>query len=1776
MILYNQLHFFNKRGNDLNLSKERYVIVSVIRNETYEKFNAEDFVDAEVDAITNEYGKIEFLYVVNSGAGYDDKTVVKIEDLETKVSYEIEAPYIDIDEETGAIIGVTMPQDMTGFSFPSIVWKGSIFLEKVSTGLIASDQIYVLEEMFKYGEEATDETTVYTSPRSYTDNAGHTSSTISARFKSDEYEEEEDAINLFTVDYLNDTKPVVEVSDTISVDLEDGTKDEVSSFGVRKIKYKKSTAIAFNVMLTTEYEGVFERTIEIYEEIEGNIYTYAEILIHGETEGEDERLKLALENFGISISEAEEKIFRDSSVNEDLHDYRLLNQKRKEMLLEYHNIFPFMGSYKGLVNMINYFGYDDLKLKEYWLNTDLSVSIKKVKGHGYPFELTRLHRYSIDNSHSGLMSFSNFELTEGTEVPVYKLPKISDDNVDPRDNSITDLPKIENGVVKGKVVNELEEHIDFKQSYDQDILQKKRIDDNLAAKVIRRESYKIEDVAPEDLQYTQVEVPMQLAQKGKDYDSESMLPTEYWKKTNMFGLFYDIVRETGEYDEEGMPVTEDAFMYSEDEILIKLFGLREYLKEKFMPVNARIVDIVGEGAYYYRTDINTWKDDCTIFTVNKNDSIDFDIIPTTNNYINDLHDYGELEKKPESSTVVDTLREKHPNNLRLEEFADYSALDKAIIFTSTLDTSNLEEASWNKARRYLVEARDINRELSIEYQSTIDEALDALVSVLKELKTKEGEPIDVPVFFKDGDNKLIEKPWNEFKNNEGPVGCEVTLKLKDFNVTWDDMTDTWDELNDTNWLSLETKNYVDVEWKISYKPAKGDGRTFEIEDRGSISDYTKTQSFKDYEELVATLNNSKQDDWNVNNNLVFAEQSNIKKRFYISSAEESYEPYGQDQSPWSEEEFEQDVEYNEKYFDGLKIGFFRIKEIPDGIECMTTKSHKTFKVVLPYAGDYAVQCSVYDYSNTPISKTVTYTVDMYKADFFIFGRSLENQVQTWNEANFTWDQANIQWRTSGKENDLTWDDLDGVTWDDLDFSRYTRQFNPFDTEMRSIIKSISEADRYVGVVESVEQSKDLQVVTLRGCNNVPPLRSGIDKVIARDGAAMASLSVIDVTYDEEDEKTTLTLSKESTVTLKTDVLREVCGDVVLEGDNISNRINGINQGKYLLLRSMNFDELKRSSIRVKNPVYVGSKIAGIEIETPVTVIPREFGYLYEKKTFNVTSDIIDPVNKTIKIESKLEVDEIVPGFTIIKIDCEADKSHRLLVKKYLGDSTYKVVELDSDMGTITTGTGSYEFHKMTVKVSQNETEKTSSTVMLNFNDYPLNEAFKEDAAHWNDEEQQVNWYFDYIVKDGSFSVEVESYSLTESGDTQIHLKDTYNELLQASTRFLVSWSSFDEEYAEVRYGTEIFKWENFDEVCWDDFKHLTWNMLDYFQAPRCGFEIHAIASGGTIQFNEQPRFQFKKLKSNNDWEGACEELNSTENEALCKFTYRVLEDADGKFIQATAKNEGAVYLGYLRFGNGVTGSWNETEGISHTYPRGDYEDWIDPYIYGLNNKYAMWHPVARPYYEYGVKEATRDKYGVIDENEVIRGWYPATRIYEKAPKRFENIPEEDDKLKRTSSRFEDCTYKWNEKTVLDNIDNFRENQALYFERGEDANALYGQFPSLLNSVKWRYDENERNLYDGALSSPFSWNDLIGSNKEIEVKKMTTLFFTPSNCKPSGRVEYLWTLLRYDGDENECVVKNKDNLVWTFTKPGYYDVVLDIVDMNGNKANVTKRGVVKVS
>lgn len=97
-----------------------------------------------------------------------------------------------------------------------------------------------------------------------------------------------------------------------------------------------------------------------------------EFRVMGQTEIEDERYRIELTNTGHNLGPEDAYIFKPYDINEQGVDWTYLNQKRKEMLMVRNDIFPYVGSYKAIINAINLFGYNDLELYEYYRNININ------------------------------------------------------------------------------------------------------------------------------------------------------------------------------------------------------------------------------------------------------------------------------------------------------------------------------------------------------------------------------------------------------------------------------------------------------------------------------------------------------------------------------------------------------------------------------------------------------------------------------------------------------------------------------------------------------------------------------------------------------------------------------------------------------------------------------------------------------------------------------------------------------------------------------------------------------------------------------------------------------------------------------------------------------------------------------------------------------------------------------------------------------------------------------------------------------------------------------------------------------------------------------------------------------------------------------------------------------------------------------------------------------------------------------------------------------------
>ena len=118
----------------------------------------------------------------------------------------------------------------------------------------------------------------------------------------------------------------------------------------------------FNIIAQGKYIGEVTDSFFINDE---------EFIIGADFYDENEILGINLSNFGLDISNEVQRAIYEKDINEQKPDYVLLNRKLKELLNEYINILANKGSYKSLINSLNWFEYGELtKIYEYWKHTE--------------------------------------------------------------------------------------------------------------------------------------------------------------------------------------------------------------------------------------------------------------------------------------------------------------------------------------------------------------------------------------------------------------------------------------------------------------------------------------------------------------------------------------------------------------------------------------------------------------------------------------------------------------------------------------------------------------------------------------------------------------------------------------------------------------------------------------------------------------------------------------------------------------------------------------------------------------------------------------------------------------------------------------------------------------------------------------------------------------------------------------------------------------------------------------------------------------------------------------------------------------------------------------------------------------------------------------------------------------------------------------------------------------------------------------------------------------
>lgn len=374
-------------------------------------------------------------------------------------------------------------------------WIGRVDFGTVSEGLIEDYQIYVMEQVL----DTTNNQIVMAWPHidnSYlpgpTSPVGPTGATSTSIGVTAFFDPKVPVNDIFIYDFnLGPTTNVLTKYYSYGFDFDFDPSQTIAGStaqypGMKETSVARSEALQINVGFQPSDENGYSSHLYL-KDVSGHIF--ADILIYGEGEEEDERMRDMLVNLGIDLLPSDSIIFDTSDVNEPEIDWILFNQKRKELLLEYANIFPYMGSYKALINIIKYFGYQNVRMKEYWKNVDVTSE--------------------------------NFRKYIKTDIK-------------------------------------------------------------------------------------------DLFTENANFNNSRLIPSKVYKKTSLFGLYYDITVDSGEFDDDGIPIVEEVFQFSPQEILIKIFALKKKLKDYFLPLNAKIIDIVGEAVFYGKYDINTWNEQARI------------------------------------------------------------------------------------------------------------------------------------------------------------------------------------------------------------------------------------------------------------------------------------------------------------------------------------------------------------------------------------------------------------------------------------------------------------------------------------------------------------------------------------------------------------------------------------------------------------------------------------------------------------------------------------------------------------------------------------------------------------------------------------------------------------------------------------------------------------------------------------------------------------------------------------------------------------------------------------------------------------------------------------------------------------------------------------------------------------------------------------------------------------------------------------------------------------
>jgi hypothetical protein len=831
--------------------------------------------------------------------------------------------------------------DQYNFGWNGSFWEGSILFPVVSEKLFEIEHIFVIE---KFLDNVGD--TKYGFPHSYGISPGVP--VWRTKWESDYDGKTDVSSTIFTYELGVDTTldaPYLVKTANVEFYPEVVSGDTISSPGGIVITTDiTSSSMQINIALNSDTEGIYDRTLILEDYTDpNNPVTILKVNFHGEIEGEDSRLSVLLDNFGRSFVESDSFIVRDTDIKEPLPNYEIINNKRKELLLTGESIFPYLGSYKSLFNAIKFFGYYDLRIKEYWLNVKVDTADTLTPLQQNSQILSQLAKPNIEGQNS-------LEL-------------------------ISSLLKDEN---EGKF-----KHVE---------IYGKRKDGTFGLK--------------------------------KQF--EEVFPSKSYKKTALFGLFYDINRvvEDQEEDQYGYPVVEDAFLFSPEEVLLKLFGLRERLKRDYLPLNARIIDITGEGVYFNIYKTRGWVDQLGIDEVKTGIKVDFTVFPN-DGYVEDLRVF--YTKPNQDSLLYPAINGAEPGiSYYGNTIEPYSYFQKYPVANIPLLTEAIQKFY------------------------------------------KDVENGNIPKFLGDGD---YDPPgYKLFETGEEyvfPAGCPVIIKNNTFDLSWDEISVIWSGLDRT--ITTDTLDVASYTSTVTSNPGTpfqsvNSSTNFVIDSTlpqtanfniglsntwfstsGTEVIFVRIESVSspgnlilgysissDYNpatgnltvQIISKRGSGTYSDWKVTPTNISTDTYEFT---YFMNYVHSGGFYSWDRLPYLDfYEIEWTIYKNDD-----KPYYFQIR---GGLPDLETLPH-----FLPYTGEYNVQCRVWDTLNSislGIKRSVI-KVDKRGIELNTITRYRESEKYDWENMPLKWESYPSQWIWPVENTDKTFNISDFIQ----NFPEYSNNFN---------------------------------------------------------------------------------------------------------------------------------------------------------------------------------------------------------------------------------------------------------------------------------------------------------------------------------------------------------------------------------------------------------------------------------------------------------------------------------------------------------------------------------------------------------------------------------------------------------------------------------------------------------------------------------------------------------------------------------------------------------------